>query len=80
MSRTCDDALERLLGSDRVLHTVSTVDELTCARLLAEVLPRHVPTTAAQALAHELQQSRAKPVVISDRWLRLWFLGWRLGP
>lgn len=76
MSRTCDEALERLLGSDRVLFPVPTADERTCARLLAEVLPGHVPAEAAATLARELDA----PTVVSDRWLRLWFLSWRLGP
>jgi hypothetical protein len=79
MSLTSDEALERLLGSDRVLFTVTTTDEHACADLLAEILPRHVPLGAAEALATDLA-AKAGPIVVSDRWLRLWFLSWRLGP
>lgn len=79
MSLTSDEALERLLGSDRVLFSVTTTDEDACATLLAEVLPRHVPPGAAAALAVDLAAKHG-PVVVSDRWLRLWFLSWRLGP
>lgn len=83
MSRTCDEALERLLGSDRLIFTIAEPDEHACRDLLAEVLPRHIPHAAAQALSDELRARAGgarRPVTVTDRWLRLWFLGWRLGP
>ena len=60
MSSTCDEVIERLLGSERVVHALARADEPTCARVLAEVLPRPVPGAAAALAAERRTDAQAQ--------------------